>query len=277
MAYRVTIWWGFQPLRDFGWSENFYTADSSFATATASSAILRGALGAIHGRQTLYQATRVTKLDDVTNIPVRLSSLDEPTSSLGFNSAVPFSYSTDYPTTAIAIRAQYTDGKISTQWLKGIPDGVFEAGQPLGSGLPDFTARIDAFMSVLNSGASPWRMRLLSGASVNQHFTSFDWTIGQVTIPNHGFTAGQLIGVKGARGVNSEQINGRWRVEAPTANTFFLAGFSATTMTPALTNGCVAYNVTYGLYKANWSVLRVSKRNVGRPFGSTSGRRKTRR
>jgi len=273
---KVTFFWESSPLRDYGWSESYYTNYTTIPDAQAAAARLLNKLRPIKGRQTLWVGTRTASLD-ANGFPTRLSLIDEPTFNPSENFDVPTSWTSDYPNISLDLRVVRNDGHKNTQFCRGIPDGVFQFGTSPGSTLAGWLDRYNAFETYLNGGSDSWQMRALSGAIVYKNITGINTSTGEVTCPANGFADGDKVTMKGFHGPDAWYYNKTWKIFAPGANAFFLSGFNAAAFPNVQYAGAKAYKPLYSLSNGVWSMLRVSDRRAGRPFGSTTGRRRTRR
>lgn len=269
--WRVSYLFQQQTPRACGWSENFWHGPATPAQIHAAQLALRPKLLSVHGSAAINTYVRMSQVDTTRLV------VDEfpDTINLGAKES---EQGTDYPTTSLLLSLsndiEEPTYRKTRQWIRGVPDDVTKNA---GSYQPDsaFVTRVNALVEHLASPASNWVIRIRNPAEADIPITAVT-ALGVVTGAANTFAFNDLVQLKGK--YLPSFLKRTWRV-APgnVATEFHLAGFDPPKSFTGWTGIAYARRVSY-IYsdiKAGY-IVRTSKRNVGRPFGSPTGRRSTR-
>jgi len=257
--YRVSYIMSQAASRPTGWSENFWCSSASLNAAIASANIVLPRLMSIHGEQTICTDLRVVELG--VNRIGRLISVN----ANGGEAAS----ASDYPTTCLYIQMTGAGGRKTGQWIKGIWDDIVVTG---GVFINEKNYR-QFFGKFASTVAENFGMRVLA-PQAQKDVLGLNPATGAMTVNAHGYATGDNVRISGVLPGPSNYANRIWKIIVTDANTFTVLGW----------NPPLDYAFQLGAAKArlqayqiigidNVSFMRISKRNVGRPFGAPRGRR----
>lgn len=272
MAFKLTYLYALMGQRTAGWSETFYSDAYNLDEAENQAQLFRNVLAPIHGKQTVMMACRISDL--VVKRRVRL--LEFPIPADFTNNTAAEILESDYPTIAILLQSLgTTTGRITRQWIKGIKDDQSIRGGVLNKAVG--WGKMRDFLAFLNTPANGLRARSQSTETVRRPVNALDDDTGTFTAPGgHPYVQGDVVRVIGVRGWSYP--NGQWRVLSVAGNTFTVGGWNPPVNRPVPNLAAAkVYLYTPETYVAAWDVVRISSRRVGRPFGSPSGRQRTKR
>jgi len=227
---------------------------------------MKGVAEAVHGHQTKLSAIRVTDLAAVrTTRTVKYPGVVNPSTPVGDQS--------DYATNAAGLELLSGDVYSVRCWIRGVWDEAVKTGgvwTPPGPYIPI----VNAYLAELFKVSNNFRLQVLNKTNPTKPVQGV--TIGGVvTSPAHGFTAGARIRISGTKGVAG--LNKTWRVLSVTTDTFTIGPWLIPAVAPVITQYGTARLLELTLVPITYaSVIRASKRDVGRPFGLLSGRRRRR-
>lgn len=260
--YHVSYIWSQRPTRSTGWTENFWLTASDLNTAADLAGGLQGPSRIIHGAQGSLTDIRVSQLGGG-----RISRLIDVSTDPSIG--VP---SSDFPTTALLIQMTATSGKSTKQWLKGMWDVITSEGGRF-TNANDFNK---FFKKWSNLVVGTFSIRVLT-TPVLRNINAIDVLTGTFTSPGHGFVANDRVRVTKVRPLPRNYANKVWRVASSTADTFTVAGWAPPVGYSANIGYAQAAKQVYTLETiARVDVLRITKKNVGRPFGALVGKSKPR-
>lgn len=256
--------------RTAGWTENFWLEAADLASANTAGSKLRDKLVAIHGKQTTLQRTRVseannTRLFIITNYAPVAQGGDKP---------IVEAEQSDYPETAFLLEASGINGRLTRQWIKGIPDPSVEQGGLWQQNV--ITRQYEAFTKFLSDQNNGVRIRCVAADNAPKPITAIAEATGIVSCVAHGYATNSLVRIRNVQ--FWPYPLGVWRIGKVTADTFQLKGWNPRinhappdyTAAQALTN-------VFSYSAAKWEIARISNRKVGRPFGSPVGSQKRQR
>lgn len=264
--------------RSAGWSCTFYSSAETRGRIITDANELATAMDRLMGRNSTTVAVRMNELKVGDNaiiagrrVPVvyRFENQNNTTSPTGTES--------DFPETAIVFRDHAGINGSRTWWLNGVwDDRITDGGAYTPSG--DYrTAIAQLYVQLLNDN-NFWRLRLQNRNTPRPDVVSA--TAGGVVTTGqpHGYNGTLYVRIIGSR--NSNQLNGRWKVNVLTANTFQLLSIGSKNVVYAEGDCKVyaeqlvlyPYAVVPGLDRA-YEVVRSGNHKVGRPFDPHSGRR----
>lgn len=280
MAIKLTVFFSQIAGRSTGWSENFWNSgptDFSSTTLTKCNDLIAMLL-ATKGPETIGIGHRIT-LYSAAGFPVGQSQTITPASPPSNNSAnAGATYESDYPTISLLLECRSVNGQATRQWLHGIDDSSLRDGgryKPQSgykasvAALTSYLKRAEWGMRVMNKATSPKR-RLFEIKQTAPHIFT--------TVDNHGLVADDRIKVYRCYDPYKTGVNGTWHVlplAADPAKSFLLVGFLPLAEQTVLATGAsYIKKQTFEFLAGDWEVLRATSKQVGRPFGSPSGRRK---
>lgn len=275
MAWRVSfIYKRAGGGRPGGWSENFWYGTATAAVVIQKAVALSDSLNRMHGHQSVLQYIRCS--EEGTR---RVQVLE---TNYATNPGVPSGDDTnmDNPTTALllVLRSGLEDEPfaISRQWIKGTQDDIVKDGGLYRPNGP-FAAAWQTFVGILTSAADAWQIRILDPARPTAEVSLVSPLGNFVTGGPHGFVPGQLVDIQG-RGL-PPYIRRRWRVRAvPSAVSFDVANWDPPKSFVVWDGFAEARPVLYTAREIGAAeITRISKRNIGRPFGAPAGRANARR
>lgn len=276
---KMTAFWGQRSSRMVGWSESFWRdGDSVTAEAENASNQLLARLFQVKGKETIGLGHRIS-VWDATGRPTRVSKLFAPTIVPGDNPNVSTIRESDYPTVAYLL--QGTGGvptRSTRQWIRGIWDDAIQQG----GGIAPATGNMQRSDLLNHLTAGAWGIRSrLQGGNPKVNLINYDAVTGRfLTVTDHGFSAGDRVTLTRIR--TSPQLaksfNGAYTVgTVPNVKEFTLVGaYIPADVSLIISRTSTAQRLQYGILTAKWEILRATSRQVGRPFGSPSGKSKTR-
>jgi len=266
MPFRVSIFFAQQSDLLSGWSENFWNGATDLAPVKAAGNALALALNAFHGLQSVLTTMRISDPDRFRLVDITRFALSPQPPSRG-------DLSSDFVNTAALLKLVGAGNYVTTQWLRGIPDGDIAFGgrwSPLAGSL----TRFNAVRGLLLSGSNNWQLRR-QDRTVPKKVIQAISQAGVVTVANHGYTTNDKVRISRSKG--TFVVNKVWQIVSLDTNTFQLIGFQTPTI-PAvyLGNGTAQKQVPIYVAITDASIPRASSHRSGRPFGQSSGRRKRR-
>jgi len=183
MAWHVTFREKQQSAKLGGWGENFWNTNVSLAAAQAAANSLQDILINCKGAQlsiTGYRLSQVGAFRVTQNI----------TRVLGPFAPSPSAYpDADYPSTALQLKLRgTTTNKVTTQWLRGLPDSITTTGglyTPGGSSL--WQAYFNQLCAKLTGGS--WAVYVLNPLTPYFPVTLNNTITGSVTIKGNNYGA----------------------------------------------------------------------------------------
>ena len=268
MAFRVSFFFSAQVgKKTGGWSTNFWNNASDLSAVQTAAVALAKALLNLTGYGVAQTAIRIQDLSSFRAVQL----LDGVGSSavIAGNTA-----NMDYPTTALLMQLQGPAKYVARYWLRGIPDSCTDQGGVFTP--PAFFSRyLNQLASILTSGGNGWVIRSQDKGQTKTLITAAT-AAGVITAPAHGLATQDTVRIARTHGIAG--LNKIWKIQKVDNDTFQLlpatAGMLVGTLTPP--PGTVQKQVP--LYQGIFAQtpLRISKHNVGRPFGLLVGRRKRR-
>lgn len=260
-------------VRAGGWSINFWNSNTT-GLAGADYVTLKTALLKVEGRQTIIPHVRWSLVEGPTPLS---DGADFP----GFsNQNVDIGDNSDYGTTSLLIKLRAQERSAQT-WIRGIPDLVCTKGGEYGPGNTiegDYATRVGALFTVLESSSNGWSIRVRDKTITKKNVNTIT-SAGEVTVNAHGYAQGDVVTISGVT-FPDKYPNGRWKIQAVVdANSFHLARWNPPLLSPGpwpLQGTCQKY-VFLVKQITRCEVVRISKRDIGRPFGLLIGRHKRRR
>lgn len=266
--YRVSFMFYMRASRIAGWSENFWYQAESAADAMTNALALAPRLNECHGFGSVMTNVRVV------NVANRRDGFIRDYGFVDTNNDVAQSVTSDYPTTAMLFSMNSVQGGTTRQTLRGIPDDIVTRGR-----FTNAAGWFNAFQSLAGALAgtgSGWRIRILAD-NPKKEITLLNPLTGVVTAAAHGYVENDRVRVSSVRGTNGGYVNRIWRVANPTANTFELVGWNPpSTFNPDISNAYSRLQSFVFHSISNVNYIRISRRNVGRPFALLTGRRRRR-
>ncbi len=269
--FRVSYLYSQRASRIAGWSENFWCVRTSLEGAIETATTLAQLLVPIHGDNTSLDNIRVSEVPKTRQ--TRLVAMTNVAQAL--NKATP--QESDYPTTALLIELENVDQVTTRQWIKGIWDTVVVNGGVYG-GDGGYTKKLEAVFKYLISNNSGFCNRVLDTATNPLTVvTAFNNATGVVTAPGHNLVPGDKMRISGVRPTLRNPLNKIWRVSAVTVDTVTLIDWIPIVgYAPLLVNAKMQRQSYILRDIVNCRFLRISKRNVGRPFAVLGGSRRRR-
>lgn len=263
MPTKVSFFWSAQQGAYLGgWSENFWHPGSP-VNALASAKELQLVLLPCHSNQSKLTHIRCTPIDP--SIAPVLFALAPPQVGTGVGAL--FGLNNMVDSILMELRNRGTN-EHTRMWVKGIPDEFVQNGVLVNA--RDIADTILALSRALSN--APWSMYKQNVSAPQKVITAINIATGTITCPAHGYAEQDQI--KLLRVKNTTKVNGTWKIYGLTADTFKLMGWN-----PALHIGDyipgsgVARKVVLGIVASDAArALRVSKHDVGRPFGLYRGR-----
>jgi len=258
--YRVSYIMTQAASRPTGWSENFWCSAASLNAAIAAAQVVQPRLMSIHGEQTICTDLRVVELG--VNRIGRLLSVN----ASGGEAAA----SSDYPTTCLYIQMTGAGGRKTGQWIKGIwDDAVVGGGNFLNAN--NYRRFFNAFgTSVVDN----FGMRVLA-PQAQKDVLGLNPATGAITVNAHGYATGDNVRISGILPGPSNYGNRIWKIIVTDANTFTVLGWNPPLNYAFQLGAAKARLQAYQIIGVETvSLMRISKRNVGRPFGAPRGRRR---
>jgi len=292
-----------QLVRSNGWSESYALGYADLPTALAGSAnldaFIRDRCYCLGIGPYLYSAILSGYVQPLLPgaVPVRRSSLSYPlplpipASGQAYNKAFnggtfPLTYEADYSTTVFYIRLQTslsgTPVYSRNCWIAGLPDiadatnvGTINESQTL-TAFQKFIGDLGNQVTS-NGGKNSVSIRSIDRSGANTVKLCTAWNLGAntYTVPAHGFAANQPIMAEGMKTeVGGQCPRGRYLVNGfIDANTIALQD-SETPTAPTKFGGFRAAITVFNSVSVA-SPIGFTKRDKGRPFGQSVGRRKT--
>lgn len=256
----------YMPARKLtGWTENFYSSKATCLLAMEKAEALRPFLMDIHGAQVRLQhivarSVENPRLSQLKNYNV----LFQPDAN---------TQDTDYPSVSILLKLIDETGNYTTrQWIKGIWDDACKKGFYFPG---TFEPKLQAFLTELQNANNGWVIRASDKANVFKDVENCSDT-GQIQVTGHGYATGDRVRVGKIGGKCS--LNGLWKITRIDADSFQLQQY----VTPACAEPAwdghghvrkLAF-AENGIAIKKASNEGISDRDIGRPIGSRSGRRK---
>lgn len=269
MGFKLSFFYQQRPQLLSGWSENYWTNESQINQAVIISNNLRLHLAGLHGRETIMPWTRVSNDSNFRQVQL----LSFPVGD-GINTSVGAGTHSDFPTTAALLEFRSGDRYTVRQWMKGIWDDITLDG---GAYTPDGTwlARLNALFTFLMDSGNKIQLRVLNKETVPVQVVQTITAGGVVTTPLHGYNTNDRVRISRAKGLT--YANNVWRVTRIDQDTFSLQGWNPPTPIPVYEGNGIVQKQEYVYVPIQAArLVRISKRNVGRPFGLLSGRRRRR-
>lgn len=273
MACRVQLFWTTQGNLLGGWSENFWNNRPFSADIYPLAKLLFQQLDKMHGNQTYCSNIRVSDLDNFRNVQNESLTTGPSAPSDSPNAS-------DFMNTAALLKLNATGSSSppilysTKQWVRSCHDGDVNSGGRWNP-LPATTAALGLLRGQLTTTGNGWCCRV-QDQSTPKKIVAAASAAGVITANGHGFADGQKVIISRAKG--DIPINGTWRVTVIDANHFSLIGFQQPAGTPVYLGNGVTYAVNKILVPiTDIKVVRATAHKTGRPFGQSSGRRRTQR
>jgi len=266
VGYKVAYFHSVQEELLFGWSENFWCEAAGLGAALAIAETIRPFSMAIHGHQTVLRAIRVTDIG-----PPRVTRVTHYSGSV--NPATPSTSPSDYQTSAGGLILRSGDIYQVSQWIRGIWDDAVSVG---GVWTPSSTyvPLVNAFLAQLSAPSNLLRLRVTNKTNAAVPVTALT-QLGLVTATVPGLVSGNRVRISGTKGVPG--LNKTWTVQVNDANSFFITPWIIPATAPVFTQLGTVRLLSPTLVPVTYaSIIRATKRDVGRPFGLLSGRRSNR-
>jgi len=253
-----------------GWSETFWNNNSSEPAAVSEALSLGVLLRNVHSRNALMQGISVRYVDNDPAVRktrrVSFKAINETLFSATSR------LSGMYPTTCLRLNVFSADGRSNYVFLRGMPDACDIEGDYLPP--PSFLIPINQLCAELASGSTGWARRQLIEANLIKPITAIS-TAGVVSCKTHNYTTNQRVRI--GRTISTPNVDKVYRVgDTVTADTFNVVGFPPVAAAPTITEQSYAQLQLYeGVIISSAAPGGISKRNVGRPSGSPTGRQKT--
>lgn len=261
--FRVTM---FMSSGRYGWSETHFTNASSIQNAKAQ-------LNALMAKRTLILANQANM--DYGRVSDELVFRDSEVIVVNLGNQPGNSGDEDLPATSLDVRLEGSSRNRRTLSLRGIPDVVVvEGGQFRPIFLPQWFGRLSDYMLLLTNPLSPFGIRavdktapsgsIAAAAGLNQNY------IEVTTTAAHGQTGTWPVVIRG-RGI-PVALQGRHAAYTTAPDKFqIISPYKLTTYTGFGTWQKLVYE-----FKAytDFAILRVLKRNTGRPSVLPRGRRR---
>lgn len=256
-----------------GWSENWWLTAATHAAAQTATLALAGA------RQLMLAKTVTIEAVRTSDTAVLGDSLVALAPSVPVGGAAP-ALAKDNPGNAWLSRVNSGPQYRRQLWLRGAPDDwmVFDDVTGLAK-IPDpLNKAFTAYMAVLTN--KKFAIRALDKAQARTIIQTFtpDAPSGliKVTAPTHGLNELDQVRIKGALGIGTKILNGVFRIQGRTADTFLiplplaaLAGVNYVTLSARVQKRAyLLQTVTDGV------ILRPGLRKTGRAFFVPRGRRR---
>jgi len=263
--YHVSYIWSGKPTRSAGWTENFWltTTDIGLAVDIATRSRLLNSMRLAHNSNVNLTDVRVSQIGDD-----RISRLTDVSTGPSVGT-----FSGEYPALALLLQFQAASGRTTRQWMKGIWDDISTDGGRY-TNANDFNK---VFKTMTNDIKSQFSVRTLA-VNPKKFINTIDNTTGTFTSPGHGFAAGAHVRISSVRPQPRNYANKIWRLGTVTGDTFTVVGWAPPS--GYVSNPLTAY-ARLQSYQfeviSDIAIMRISKRNVGRPFGALVGRAPRRR
>lgn len=271
MPYRVTFSYAMTGSRTAGWTENFWNNATSLGEAETRAGKLKDALLEVHGRQTVLIHTRISRI----STPREVLGIDHGSGAV--NPSQEEAAVSDYPTTAYVLELRTANFLTARVWLKGCVDFVTASG---GLFRPqDQESRLKRLYSLLKGTNAGWCLRGLNRETPKRLVTSMT-SLGLATVPAHGYIADGRVRLR-FPAESMRYGRGVWAFRVLDNDTLAISKWNPpqnAAAFPWANPGTAQQQVFLPLESITFAeVQRISKHNVGRPFGSPIGRRKIRR
>lgn len=272
---KLTVFWGQASSRLVGWSENFWSRSFTAINAQSEAAArdLISVCYAAKGKQTINTGFRLSEWNE-NGTPKRISQLfDVQLTENNPNQKV--ENDSDYPTIAFLLTgASSTPVRRTQQWFRGVWDDAVMTG---GRIRPEVgNQERNEIVKKLNAG---WGIRVRQpNVPARVPISSFAAATGTVTTSAaHGLVAEDRVALYGLERSSPDLMdpNQVWTVASvPNATSFVVLGWRISDDHLVFTRPTSKMQkVSYTIATATWSFTRTTSRQVGRPFGSPSGRR----
>jgi hypothetical protein len=296
---RLTLKFNFpQQIRYCGWSESYDLGYGSLAIAIAASpaiaAFIVDRCACLGMGPVLVEAVLSGYAQPLTPgaPPVRRSTLSfplppTPPAGQAYNKLFPGTdtYDADYGTTVLLLSAQTSLSGVPVYnrsiWIAGLPDAA-DLTSNLTLTDPATAQAVAKFVGDLNNtnatlgGKNNVSIRSVDRSGANAVKPCTAWNNGPpltFTIPAHGFASGQPIQAEGCVvAMGGTAPRGRYLVASVIdANTITIAGLTSVSI-PIHTGGFRASVIAFNKIEVV-QIQGMTKRNKGRPFGLSVGRR----
>lgn len=251
-----------------GWSETFWTNAGDVQSGLSIGAALAPLLRAVHSRRALMQSysVRDTSLDPSQTVPRLSGSVtvgETPDQAASRQEGM-------YPTTAVRISTVDSAGRSADHWLRGMPDDVDTGGYLTPP--PTWLTAMNALLSAL--GSVGLVNRHIDTAQQKKPVRGITQT-GTVTVVNHGYPDGVFVRI--GRTTSNPNIDGVYRISVgEDPDTFTLIGAPILTAPAVVSKSSYAMRQLYVQFGVTSALMEeVTKRNVGKPGRSPSGRQTT--
>lgn len=275
---KVTVFWGQASSRLVGWSENFWSRTYTTITDQSITAArdLISVCYAAKGKQTINTGFRLS-LWNANGSPQRISQLfDVQLTENNPNQKV--ENESDYPTIAFLLVGASTEPVRRTQqWFRGVWDDAVMSGGRIRAEIGN--QERNQIIQNLNTN---WGIRIRQpNTPARVGISVFQATTGTITTTAaHGLVVEDRVALYGleASSPDLQDPNQTWTVASvPNASSFTIQGWRANTEHVVYTRPTSKMQkIVFTVSSAKWSFTRTTSRQVGRPFGSPSGRRRRR-
>lgn len=257
-----------------GWTENFWNMTDTAGPNVSRMNILRDALLLVHSATTNINHIRWSRVGDTVRAT---QSFTPPNGTTNINPMLTSDIPQDYPATALLLKM--TNGNVQTrQWLKGMPDELSSFGGSFTPGRVEGGQWMSSFTALANIlKDNGWCMRTRDTSKPRQDITSIS-TAGLIVFAGPAIPFGSLVYISRPNG--SRYAQGFWRTADPGPDVIgsHLVGFAPPIGTPAWgPGGKIQWVDGMNTPITGAFAERVTKHDVGRPFGLLTGRRRRRR
>jgi hypothetical protein len=265
MAFRCSFFFTQQGDLLSGGSINFYNQQGDQSAVVTAARNLLAALYSLTGLGCNWPNARIADLQNFRSVVIIKNTR---TSVPGGTNA-----DADFINTAGLLKVRGPGAYVVNQWMRGLTDGCFRQD---GRWDPDgfTTGAFGPFHDQLVSSGNGWCIRAQNKATPKKLITAVTLT-GQVTIPAHGYTGTPKIRISRTGGMPG--LNKVWITTVVDANNLQLVAIPVGGFTGGYTKpGTAQLQDAVFLAITDAQIVRATSHRTGRPFGQSSGRRRTR-
>lgn len=213
MAFRVSFIYACEGDYRRKFSENFWSKSDSAKNALERAIVLGELLLACHGSGTALKQIRIGKTEGGRAVQIQDYSDLSNSNKLADGT-------TDVGGVAAQLYCLNTATYKTRQWLKGMPDKIFEEGRLVKAG--KFNTAQKALCEHLKDAANLWGIRVLDVANTWKAIDNIDGD-GVVTVVGHGYDTGNVVRI--GRVVSQKRVNGQYRIVKMNDDQFRLLNF----------------------------------------------------
>lgn len=266
MPFRVSFFFTLQQSKLGGWSENFWNSGSDKSVVAATAKTFGRMLLNLKGNGTIWTVTRCSDVNNFRNVDID----DNPVFNAPPDSIDSGDWS-DLVSVSGLLRMTTNTGNPTSQWMKSLCDGDIRGGArwlPRGASL----TRANAIFNHLTTAGNAWALRVLDPANQRKPIQNAT-NAGVITSTGHGLVSNDITRISRVQG--NGNWNGLWTVARIDDNSFSLVSYVPPAGVTVVYIGKGSSRKQVHIYPAiqTAKIVRVTKRNTGRPSNLLSGRR----